>query len=92
MQETVTSRKNPAVQQMRRLLRDRNARRADGCFAAEGTKLFEEAVRWCPKLETVFCTREIRLPDLSPDVRVYIVPDDLLAALQREEQPLPRKK
>ena len=87
MQETVTSRKNPAVQQMRRLLRDRDARRTDGCFAAEGTKLFEEAVRWCPKLETVFCTREIRLPDLSPDVRVYIVPDDLLAYFSTQEAP-----
>ena len=87
MQESVTSRKNPAVQQMRRLLRDRDARRTAGCFAAEGTKLFQEAVRWCPKIKTVFCTKEIRLPQLSPDVQVYLVPDDLLAYISSQEAP-----
>ena len=54
MEERITSRKNPLVQQTRKLLTSRKARRELGLFVSDGTKLLEEAVRHCQGLETVF--------------------------------------
>ena len=53
MTERITSRKNPLLQQTRRLLASRKAREESGLFVADGTKLLGEAVRWFSGLETV---------------------------------------
>ena len=44
MEERITSRKNPLIQQVRKLLTSRKDRQAAGLFVADGTKLLEEAV------------------------------------------------
>ena len=44
-EEYITSRKNPLIQQVRKLLSSRKAREEAGLFVADGTKLLEEAVR-----------------------------------------------
>ena len=42
MEERITSRKNPLLQQIRKLLTSRKARQEAGLFVADGTKLLEE--------------------------------------------------
>ena len=53
MEERITSRKNPTLQQVRKLVSSRKERENTGLFVADGTKLLEEAVRYWPGLETV---------------------------------------
>ena len=53
MEQRITSRKNPLLQQVKKLLSSKKAREEAGLFAADGTKLFAEAVRWYPGLDTV---------------------------------------
>ena len=45
MEERISSRKNPLLQQVKKLLTSRSERRKTGLFAADGTKLLEEAVK-----------------------------------------------
>ena len=63
MTEVLTSRQNPTIQRVRRLLSSRKAREQEGLFAADGTKLLQEAVQWWPGLKMVLHT-----PDIDPDV------------------------
>ena len=44
MEERITSRKNPLLQQVKKLLSSRKAREEAGIFVADGTKLLQEAV------------------------------------------------
>jgi len=53
METRITSRKNPLLQQVRRLLTSKKEREAAGLFVADGTKLLEEAVLWWQGLDTV---------------------------------------
>ena len=50
MEERITSRKNALLQQVKRLLSSKKEREALGLFAADGTKLLQEAVRYWPGL------------------------------------------
>ena len=61
MEQRITSRKNPLLQQVKRLLASKKAREAAGLFAADGVKLLCEAVRYYPGLDTVILSDEIRL-------------------------------
>ena len=58
MEQVITSRKNPFLQQVRKLLSSRKAREEAGLFAADGTKLLQEAVRFYPGLDTVILKGE----------------------------------
>ena len=66
----ITSRKNPLLQNVRKLLSSRREREAQGLFAADGTKLLQEAVRWWPGLETVILSDGIEA-DLPDYVQIY---------------------
>jgi hypothetical protein len=46
METRITSRKNPLIQQIRRLLTSKKERETSGLFVADGTKLLAEAVRY----------------------------------------------
>lgn len=72
MEERITSRKNPLVQQVRKLLTSRKAREEAGLFVSDGTKLLAEAVRYCPGLDTVFLTDgvEAQVPESCRRIRV----------------------
>ena len=63
--ERISSRKNPLLQQVRKLLSSRKEREATGLFVADGTKLLAEAVKWWPGLETVILSDgvEVNVPD-----------------------------
>ena len=99
MEERITSRKNPLLQQVKKLLSSKKAREEAGLFAADGTKLLAEAVRYFPGLETVILSEgvEAELPDR---VRVIRVPGDVMESISPMASPqgalflcrLPEKK
>ena len=53
-EERITSRKNPTVQQVRKLLTSRKAREAAGLFVSDVTKLQKDAAVHCTGMETSF--------------------------------------
>ena len=86
--ERITSRKNPLLQQLRRLLQSRGAREAAGEYIAVGTKLLAEAVRWIPeRLRTVVVTESVDPGELPPHVRLVEVPDDVMVQLSPSKTP-----
>lgn len=86
MVERITARKNPLLQQVRRLLTSRREREETGLFVADGTKLLQEAVKWWPGLETVILSEgvEAHLPE---SVRQVIVPEDVMASISPMQAP-----
>ena len=99
MEQTITSRKNPLLQQVRKLLSSRKAREEAGLFAADGTKLLAEAVRWYPGLDTVILSEGVQA-QVPETVRLIRVPEDVMASISPMETPqgalflcrLPEKK
>lgn len=98
-EERITSRKNPLLQQVKKLLSSRKEREAAGLFVADGTKLLAEAVRWWPGLETVILSDGVQaeIPDY---VRLVRVPGDVMESISPMRSPqgalficrLPEKK
>lgn len=84
--ERITSRKNPLLQQVKRLLSSRREREAAGLFAADGTKLLEEAVRHCPGLDTVILSDGVRA-SVPEGVRLVQVPEDVMASISPMQTP-----
>ena len=82
----ITARKNPLLQQVRRLLTSRKEREQSGLFVADGTKLLQEAVRYFPGLDTVILSDgvEAQVPD---HVRVVRVPEEVMASISPMETP-----
>ena len=78
MEQVITSRKNPLLQQVRKLISSRKAREEAGLFVSDGTKLLSEAVRWYPGLDTVILSEgaQAEVPD---SVRRIRVPEDVMA-------------
>ena len=86
MQERIVSRKNPLLQQVRRLLTSKKEREAAGLFVADGTKLLKEAIQWWSGLHTVILSDgiEAEIPD---GVRVVRVPEDVMVSISPMETP-----
>ncbi len=82
----ISSRKNPLLQQVRRLLSSRREREKTGLFAADGTKLLAEAVKWYPGLDTVILSEgvEARVPE---GVKLVRVSEDVMASISPMESP-----
>ena len=99
MEERITSRKNPFLQQVKKLLTSRKDREQTGLFVADGTKLLAEAVRWYPGLKTVILSDGIQA-DVPDHVRVIRVPGDVMESISPMATPqgalflcaLPEKK
>lgn len=99
MEERITSRKNPLLQQVKKLLSSKKERENAGLFVSDGTKLLEEAVKFYPGLETVILSDgvDVELPD---DLRVIRVPGDVMESISPMQSPqgalflcrLPEKK
>lgn len=95
----ITARKNPLIQQVRKLLSSRKEREQSGLFVADGVKLLQEAVRWWPGLDTVILSDgvEAQVPD---GVRVVRVPQEIMEYISPMQTPqgalflcrLPEKK
>ena len=86
MAEYITSRKNPLLQQVKKLLASRKEREKAGLFVADGTKLLEEAVKFYPGLHTVILSEGVEA--VVPDgVRMVQVPADVMASISPMEAP-----
>ena len=98
MEEKITSRKNPLLQQVKKLLSSRKDREEAGLYAADGTKLLEEAAKYAD-LHTVILSEgvEAKVPS---HVRVIRVPGDVMESISPMRSPqgalflcrLPEKK
>ena len=67
--ELITSRSNPLLVHIRKLLKSRSYRRETGQCVSDGVKLLEEALRWSADLITVLVTPGVELPHLPSQVR-----------------------
>jgi TrmH family RNA methyltransferase len=86
VEQRITARKNPLIQQVRRLVSSRKERQQTGLFVADGTKLLAEAVRWWPGLDTVILTDGVEA-DVPAHVRLIRVPEDVMASISPMEAP-----
>ena len=86
MEERITSRKNPLLQQVKKLLSSRKERENAGLFVSDGTKLLEEAVKYDLGLHTVILSDgvEAEIPDR---VRLVRVPGDVMASISPMQSP-----
>jgi TrmH family RNA methyltransferase len=84
--ERITSRKNPLLQQVKKLLSSRKEREKAGLFVGDGTKLLEEALRWYDGVDTVILSDgvEVQVPE---HVRRIRVPEDVMASISPMESP-----
>lgn len=88
MREQITSRKNPLLQHIKKLLSNRSYRESCGEYAADGVKLLEEAIKWTPdSLRTVLVTKKVEIADLPDHVRLVEIPDDIMAQISPMEAP-----
>ena len=86
MEMRITSRKNPLLQQVKKLFSSRKERESAGLFAADGTKLLQEAVRFYPGLDTVILSDGVEA-DVPEHVRLVRVPEDVMASISPMEAP-----
>lgn len=85
--ELITSRSNPLLVHIRKLLKSRSYRRETGQCVSDGVKLLEEALRWSADLITVLVTPGVELPHLPSQVRCAQVPRDVMASLSPMKAP-----
>lgn len=85
--EFVTSARNPLLVHLKKLLSSRSYREKCGEFAADGTKLLEEAARWCAELKTVVVQSGVEICPLPEHVRVVEVPEGLMRSISLMEAP-----
>ena len=99
MEQRITSRKNPLLQQVKKLLSSKKAREEAGLFVSDGTKLLQEAVKYFPGLDTVILSDGIEA-EVPETARVIRVPGDVMESISPMASPqgalflcrLPQKK
>ncbi len=86
LEQRITSRKNALLQQVKKLLSSKKAREEAGLFAADGTKLLQEAVKYFPGLDTVILSDgvEAEVPD---HIRLIRVPGDVMESISPMASP-----
>lgn len=85
--ETITSRQNPLLIHVRKLLRSRSYRESCGEYIAEGTKLLEEALLWQAGVKTILLDETVMPESIPSDVRVVRIPADIMRQLSLQQQP-----
>ena len=86
MENYITSRKNPLLQQVRKLLSSRQERQKTGLFVADGTKLLQEAVQWWHGLQTVILSEGVQA-QVPEQVQVVRVPEDVMESISPMQTP-----
>lgn len=72
---------------VKKLLTSRSYREKIGQFAAEGTKLLEEAAMWYPHLQTVIVQEGVELCELPENTRVVEVPESVMLDISQMDAP-----
>jgi len=85
MEERITARKNPRLQQVRKLLSSRKERLETGLFVADGTKLLEEAAKYAD-LDTVILSDGVDA-QVPEHVRLVRVPEDVMSSISPMQTP-----
>ena len=85
-EQRITSRKNPLLQQVKKLLSSRKAREEAGLFVSDGTKLLDEAVKYFDGLDTVILSDcvEASVPE---NVKIIRVPGDVMESISPMQSP-----
>ena len=83
--ERITSRKNPLLQQVKKLLSSRKDREEAGLYVADGTKLLQEAARFAD-LHTAILSDGVEV-ERPPHVRVVRVPGDVMESVSPMRSP-----
>ncbi len=86
MEQLITSRKNPLLQQVKKLLSSRKAREEAGLFVSDGTKLLQEAVKFYPGLDTVILSQGVEA-EVPENVRLIRVPGDVMESISPMQSP-----
>ena len=86
MEQRITARKNPLLQQVRRLLSSKRERESAGLFVADGTKLLAEAIKWWPGLDTVILSDGVEV-EVPENVRVIRVPGEVMESISPMQTP-----
>lgn len=86
MTEYISSRKNPLLQQIKKLLSSRKEREKAGLFVADGTKLLQEAVKYYPGLHTVILSDGVEA-EVPNGIRLVRVPEDVMTSISPMETP-----
>ena len=88
MTERITSRQNPLLRHVTKLLSSRAYRYEQRQFAGDGTKLLAEAAMWCADdLSSVLFTPGTALPALPSSVRLVEIPETLMEKISPMESP-----
>ena len=85
-EQRITARKNPLIQQVRKLLSSRKERETTGLFVADGVKLLAEAVRWWPQLDTVILSDGVQT-QIPENVRLVRVPEEIMEYISPMQTP-----
>ena len=82
----ITSRKNPFLQQVKKLLSSKKEREKAGLFVADGTKLLQEAIQYWPGLETVILSDGVAM-QVPESVQLIRVPEDVMESISPMQSP-----
>ena len=85
-EQRITARKNPLIQQVRKLLSSRKEREKTRLFVADGTKLLAEAVQWWDGLETVILADDVQV-QVPEQTQIIRVPADVMASISPMQTP-----
>ena len=86
MSERITGRKNPLLQQVRKLLSSKKYRQETGLFVSDGTKLLQEALHWWDGVETVILSDGVET-QVPASVRLVYVPEDVMESISPMQTP-----
>ena len=82
----ITARKNPLLQQVKKLLSSKKERETAGLFVADGTKLLNEAVQYWTGLDTVILSDGVEAV-VPENVRIVRVPEDVMESISPMQSP-----
>ncbi len=85
-EQRITSRKNPLLQQVKKLLSSRRERERLGLYAGDGIKLLEEAVKHGAGLHTVILSDGVEA-DVPDGPQLIRVPPDVMMSISPMETP-----
>lgn len=84
--ERITSRSNPLLGHIKKLIKDRSYRRESGEFVCDGIKMLEEALKWGAEITSVLLTDGLELP-LPNQGRIIQVPSSVMSAVSPMKAP-----